>query len=122
MLHIKTSQFAELEQHAHNDFVRRMTLHFRALYPDVYYRLPHDHIQEALERCIARARGYGLSSEFPIMRFVDYIVMLGWTFDTSESHQWIVRILNDNERSESRRIADIDIILFGGALEEAFHD
>ena len=51
------------------------------------------------------------------MRFVDYLTMLGWTFDTNEDYAWVVRILHDSERSELQRIADIDMILFGGPLE-----
>lgn len=119
-MEINKQQFASFKERASTNFLSRLSLHVRTAHPEVYYSLSTERLQIGLEAGINRANKYGLFDEFAVTRFIDYLLALGWTFDESENYRWIVRILRDNERSELCKIADIDNLLFGSALEEPF--
>jgi hypothetical protein len=117
-MRIRIEQLAGIGRLQYEDYVERVFLHLRKMYPEVYYVRTAAALATLVQRAIAKAASYGLEDEFTVLRFIDYSVLFGEEFDSLPEYAWMVRILRDNGRLELEKIRDIDRIQFGGAIEE----
>lgn len=110
---IRQEQFSEFARLSHQDYLERMIGHLRTLYPEFFYRRGTTACRDFIEETIKKARAYSLQDEYAVTRYLDYRVLLGPEFDSTDENAWMVRILKNSDRDESDRVADIDRIQFG---------
>ena len=120
MVKVRNEQIAGLSKRQYDDYAGRVLNHLREMYPEFYYTREEPQLRDFILESVGRARYYGLTDEYAVLRYIDYRVLLGLQFDYTPEYAWITRILSDQERPELQRIKDIDRNQFGGALEEPF--
>ena len=73
MLKISDGQFNALQSASLDDFKARLHAHLTRVFPD---RAPYP-----IEEGMAKANGYGLTSEIEVCKFLDLMVLYGVGFD-----------------------------------------
>lgn len=85
MLIIRQSQMDILQEHAEEDFVRRVMAHLREKQDAETYQLNDQQLRERVKFGIEKARGYDLTWEEPIAFFVQLMFAVSPIFDEQEN-------------------------------------
>jgi len=93
MLKIRGEQLAALQASMEERFVARTQGHVREWFPAACMVLSSDELTARIRDGIARARGYGFTSEQDHCRFIDLSFVLGEHFDDDPALPWVAEIL-----------------------------
>ena len=84
---------AALEEAMQRAFELRVRSHLRACFPESAAAYSDDQLLSIIHENVARARGYGITLEEDVTRFLEYVVLYGPEFDLTQP--WARDILND---------------------------
>ncbi|HYR27296.1 MAG TPA: hypothetical protein VEU30_02450 [Thermoanaerobaculia bacterium] len=99
MLKIRGEQLAALQASMEERFVTRMQEHAREWFPAACAVLTLEELTARIRNGIARARGYGFTSEEDHCRFIDLSFVLGEHFDDDPALPWVAEILGQRAAS-----------------------
>ena len=85
MLVIREQQMKVMENHAEEDFIRRIMTHLREEQDAETYRLSDDELRQRVVFGIEKARSYELTWEQPIVIFVTLMFAISPNFDEQEN-------------------------------------
>jgi hypothetical protein len=108
MLIIRQQQLDVLSRHMRRQFETRMADHLRSRFPEATYQLDDGTLHGLIVSAVARAESYGIEFEADLQRFLEYMLVLSWDFDTAPSSAWAGEILRRRELSGSTKISRID--------------
>src|SRR5438132_13371033 len=93
MLTIRKEQEEVLAGYMAKNFQERIVKHVKRFWPEQCRALGDEQVRESVRTGLARARGYGMSTEYDLARYIDLMYWLGTDFDTGPSFPWAVQIL-----------------------------
>lgn len=91
MIQIRADQLRTLARAGREPFVRKLLRHLRKLFPETLNARADAELREWIQDGVERAEAYGMSMEYDVARFVEYMVYLGPDFD--KSVPWAAQIL-----------------------------
>ena len=74
--------------------------HLRNIFPACVSEVLDGEIRERVQRCIPRAGGCRLTTQYDVLCFIDATYVLGEFFDSDESNPSLASLLKDEVRSE----------------------
>ena len=104
-----------------SDYLDRMANRIRTVFPDYYYRATVEQVRAFIADSIAKAAEFGLDEESTVGRFMDYRLLYGMELERVPERVWFLRTLADSGVSQSERIYEIDMAVFGYSLEPESH-
>ncbi|MFW6161639.1 MAG: hypothetical protein ACODAJ_02665 [Planctomycetota bacterium] len=106
MLRIRREQMAALSEHMARQFEQRMVAHLRQRFPQQTQDLDEPALHAQVHEGIERAKGYGITQEDDVRRFLEYQALLGADFDTSRP--WAASVLSDDSLAGTEKMDRID--------------
>jgi len=79
---IRDEQIGAFDQPLKARFQQRMRTHLRSRFQVRLADMPDDQITAVIDQATRKARGYGITLEFDVRRFLEYVVEYGPDFDT----------------------------------------
>lgn len=95
---------AALGRAAREGFIDRLAGHVARVFPQRASEMDSPDAFDRLEKVIARAKSYGLTTERGITLFVDLVYGLGEDFDEQLEHRWIKNILSDPDQTDTGKM------------------
>ncbi|MBZ5626743.1 MAG: hypothetical protein LAQ69_49910 [Acidobacteriia bacterium] len=106
MLTIRDEQWRVFADCAESAFINRVVAHLQRALPEICAEMGEDAVRLSVARGIQRAREYRIDSEYDVVRFIDFLYVLGFEFDTE--HAWARDILTDKLVPAEMRLDMID--------------
>jgi len=91
-----------------HQFETRMVDHLRSGFPDNTYQMDERTLSTLVVSGLVRAESYGIEFEWDLQRFLEYMMVLSFDFDTAPGTAWAGEILRRHELSGSEKITRID--------------
>ena len=104
MLQLRNPQIAALAEGHRAAFLERLSEHVGRVFPGEVERLGADETARLIGAGVAKARGYGITSQRNVALLVDLMFGVDAAFESLESMAWAVRILKDRGLSESGKM------------------
>ena len=104
MLVIRHAQMQAFSLAAIRQFERRALEHVRGCFPGSYEALGEEGARASISWGVEKARGYGLSEEYDVLRFINLMFALGFDFDEDPAYAWAAEILRDPDWSPGARM------------------
>ncbi len=108
MLFIRSEQMHILRQYMLSRFEREMAVHLRGHFPKQTGRMQETEFLDTIHSGIKNAKTYGIEKRFDLKRYLEYMILLGYSFDTDQQMVWAGKILRDNAISGSDKMNRID--------------
>ena len=106
MLILKPSQFEALRGHAEDSFAQRLGDHLESRYPEQFTGFSQQARLALVQRCIGRARRYGLTWERSLAHYVELMFATAPNFD---EHPVIHAILSDGRIAPDARLRQVQV-------------
>lgn len=106
MLRIRDEQIRALEEVADRNFEAGLVDHIKEFAPKHTEVIGDEHVREAVQAGIERAKEYGFSKRGPIRFFVEMKLLLGSGFDTDFQLPWAAEVLSDQGIEDELQRAD----------------
>jgi hypothetical protein len=101
---IRRTQLRALGLSTMDSFLDRLAVHVARVFPGHAQFVHGRRGRLFLQRCVARARAYGLADEHSIALFTDLAVALGESFDDAPPHAWMRALLADSGLGASAKM------------------
>ncbi len=100
MLTIRSQQMQALSEYMQANFEDRLIRHISEDFPEEFKKMGGSEendapVREFVKKGCSKATSYGISTERDISRFIDLMLRFGEGFETLDSMEWTVPILND---------------------------
>src|SRR5579871_4593397 len=91
---VRTQQMETLSGASVDTFESRMTAHLRRCFPAKCEEMKEDGVHAVIQYGIERARGYGITAERDVCRYIDVMMVYGRDFDRDPALPWAGAILS----------------------------
>ncbi len=108
MLIIRQQQLDAFSRYMRRQFETRMADHLRSRFPEATYQLDDGTLDRHIASGVARAESYGIEFEADLQRFLEYMMVLSWDFDTAPRSAWAGEILRRPELRGPEKMTRID--------------
>jgi hypothetical protein len=106
VLTIRAEQMETLRTAPERQFVGDIETYLHDAAPETCKSMGREAIREAAELALAKGREYGIGGQFDVLRYVNFMFILGFDFDTSLD--WARQILLDRRFAPETRLEMID--------------
>jgi hypothetical protein len=107
MLIIRESQMAALRRDRIARFDYKALAHVRKYFPEQCAAVGDDIALAYVREGLARARSYGLISEYDLLRFLNVMFTLGSDFDSNRQYAWVRPVLDNRAAPATTRMNEI---------------
>lgn len=107
MLIITDEQMKILSAYMERSFQKRMIEHLRKSYEEKTKGMTDKELNKVVEEGIAKAKGYSVTEEEDIQRYLEYMMKFGKAFDTHPSTSWAGDILRPKHIDGARKMRRI---------------
>lgn len=107
MLIIRDAQQASLAARHRATFDRALLGFIHEQLPEYVAEHGEDGARALLTTAVERARRYGIERCCDVARYMAFMAVFGWDFDTNPGCAWAQEILRDTSRAPSQRLANL---------------
>ena len=100
MLTIRKEQVQALSRVTIQEFEKDMLQHLMQFFPDESAAMGNKELRAHIRHAIARAKGYGVSSERDLCKYLNLTMVYGRDFDTDPEVEWMRDFLTDPDVSD----------------------
>jgi len=108
MLTIRKEQVKVLEDGMARQFELKMMDHLRQKFPSETEKKEDDELLGEIRQGVRTSGKYGISAEYDVARYMEYMMMYGLSFDTDPKWDWAGKILKTEGISGADKLERID--------------
>lgn len=97
MLVIRREQMQVFDEYASKGFEDRLVRHLAERFPDVCREREEASVRETIRNGIERSKGYGITTEFDVARYIELMYLFSEDFDTNPETSWASPVLEDTD-------------------------
>ena len=106
MLTIRSEQMLVFSDAARTSFLDRTAAHLMRALPEACAELGIAAVRQSVADGLAKARSYGIETEYDVVRFIDFMYVMGFEFDAQDG--WAREILANRRIPAQVRLDMID--------------
>lgn len=108
MLQVRRVQLRWLEEWMVEHFEDRLAARLRRALPDATAHLTEPELRAAMRGSARDAARYGIRTEWDVMRYVQWVLLLGRDFDARPEMRWAADILGDAQLDGAEKMDAIE--------------
>ena len=112
MLTIRHEQMQALQEAMRRQFGARLLEHLRVKFPGNVQDLSDEEMRDLIRKGIGDSSKYGVINEADVVRYVEFMLILGPEFDSNPKSAWAGEILQTQGMTGTQKMEKIDACWF----------